>query len=77
MTKTIIIGETKNSITFSSFLTTYGASPCTASSPSDFGYIELICKNYMDGHDLMFAYNDPDMRKKGVLFFGMWNDGVV
>jgi hypothetical protein len=27
--------------------------------------------------DLMFAYDDPDKRKDGVLYIGYWNDGIV
>ena len=45
--------------------------------PDDFKYIELICKNYTDDVDLMFAYDNPNKRGDGVLFAGKWNDGVV
>jgi len=49
----------------------------TGMTPSQFKYIELICKNYGNGFDLMFAYDDPSKREKGVLFAGYFNDGVV
>lgn len=45
--------------------------------PSDMDYIELICKNYVQGVDIMFAYSRPDKRHEGLLVFGKWNDGVV
>ena len=37
--------------------------------------IELICKNYQNTYDLMFAYDDN--RHEGILFLGHFNDGVV
>lgn len=46
-------------------------------SPQDFNYIELIAKDYIKGVDVMFAYDHPAMRTKGVLFLGMWNGGSV
>ena len=53
------------------------------SKPTDFDNVELICKDYYKGHhdsdkeygDLMFAYYDD--RKKGILYLGLWNDGVI
>lgn len=50
---------------------------------SEFGYpkrwdnIELIAKDYSSGYDLMFAYDDDDLRGNGACFFGHWNDGFV
>ena len=49
----------------------------TDSVPSRFKYIELICKNYGGGFDLMFAYNDLNKRNKGTFFVGQFNDGIV
>ena len=40
-------------------------------------YIELIAKNYIAGHDLIFIYDDPKNRGMGTLYTGNWNDGVV
>ena len=37
--------------------------------------IELICRDYVDGFDLMFAYNND--RNSGCLYIGRWNDGIV
>lgn len=45
--------------------------------PSSFRYIELIALGYSPGVDIMFAYNDPEKRKSGVLLIGHWNDGIV
>jgi len=46
-------------------------------SPKDYNFIDLICKNYLSGCDLMFAYNFADKRELGVLYIGYFNDGVV
>ncbi len=80
MTTTIVIGENKPSktlkaIKFERVLDLVGreAEVC----PHTYKFIELICKDYAMGHDLMFAYNDPSNRKQGVLYIGKWNDGVV
>ena len=45
--------------------------------PSQYQYIELICKNYIAGLDLMFAYTDPLNRGDGYLYAGKFNDGIV
>lgn len=45
--------------------------------PSYFKYIELVCRDYFDCKDLMFAYDDPEVRSEGFLFVGNWNDGVI
>jgi hypothetical protein len=37
--------------------------------------IELICKNYDFGYDLMFAYNNN--RSDGIAYLGHFNDGIV
>lgn len=43
----------------------------------DYKYVELICTDYLPGIDIMFAYDDPSQRSRGVLFLGKFNDGVV
>ena len=45
-------------------------------SPKEYNFIDLICKNYLSGYDLMFAYNYADNRSVGVLCIGHFNDGV-
>lgn len=45
--------------------------------PDEYGYIELICQNYIENKDLMYAYDNPMSRGSGSLFIGHWNDGVV
>lgn len=85
ITKTIIIGQTDNEtpikkpIEFVHCLGKYDRKILNKSAlalPNTWHYIELICKDY-DGMDLMFAYNNPEKRKKGYLYIGYWNDGVV
>ena len=82
-TQVIIIGKpekgkTKTAIEFRSFLNSeLKASDGGTFSPSYYKYIELICKNYALGFDLMFAYNDPNGRSCGVLYIGHFNDGIV
>lgn len=47
-------------------------------SPSGWAYIELVCKNYKDGKDLMFVFDDADDRSDNSwLVLGYWNDGFV
>ncbi len=41
-------------------------------SPKDYNFIDLICKNYLSGCDLMFAYNLADKRELGVLYIGSY-----
>jgi hypothetical protein len=81
-TQVIVIGKTekkktKTAIEFQSFLNTNLNINFGAHSPSSYKYIELICKDYAHGFDLMFAYNDPNGRSFGVLYIGHFNDGVV
>ena len=45
------------------------------SKPSAWDNIELICRNYAEGMDLMFAYDDS--RKDGILYVGYFNEGLV
>lgn len=40
-------------------------------------FIELIARNYVDGKDLFFGYDNPSHRGGGILYLGHWNDGVV
>ena len=82
MTKTFVIGATYQNfdmpIEFKAYLdASLGVSLGFVSPPSKFKYIELICKKYKDGGDLMFAYNDPSNRNNGTLFIGFWNNGTV
>jgi hypothetical protein len=81
-TKVIVIGKSekkkaKTAIEFQSFLDTALQIDFGAYSPSRYKYIELICKDYALGFDLMFAYDDPNDRSFGVLYIGHFNDGVV
>ncbi len=46
-------------------------------SPSEYNFIELICRNYINKMDIMLAYNKKDQREDGYLYFGHFNDGVV
>jgi len=43
------------------------------SKPADFKNIELVCKSYHDGYDVMFAYNR--YKDEGGLYLGYYNDG--
>ena len=70
-------GKIKTAIEFRSFLNTNLNIDGSAYSPSHYKYIELICKDYALGFDLMFAYDDPNGRSFGVLYIGHFNDGVV
>ena len=45
--------------------------------PNEWNHIELICKNYSNGKDLMFAYDEADYRNDGVLYIGYFNEGTV
>ena len=82
MTKTIVIGasfqDDNKPIVFNDYLDANSVSSAFVGIPSQFKYIELICKNYNNGcRDLMFAYNDPSNRNNGTLFIGYWNSGTV
>lgn len=91
-TKVTIIGSNtqsvKSKIQFVGYLNNlnptsqYSLVPCDSSTnvkcyPHDYKYIELICKGYNEGWDLMFAYNNENDRGNGTLFYGYFNDGVV
>jgi len=82
MTKCIVLGNEKEKtgkpIEFKKWLNLYKSllnKDCV--SPSSYNYIELICLDYGDDLDLMFAYNDPKDRISGILYLGKWNDGFV
>lgn len=88
MTTTIVIGEGTlpkklTPIEFQRALNNVGSIGSSSavmeagSSPNRYEYIELICKDYQPGCDLMFAYHDPSKRQEGILYIGKWNDGVV
>ena len=82
MTKTIVLGDCyqddNKPIVFNDYFDASSVSSAFVSIPSQFNYIELICKNYNKcGRDLMFAYNDPSNRSDGILFIGYWNSGTV
>ena len=86
MTKVTIIGETDKAkkYTHIKFIKVLNAgykieSALTShwSGPSFWNNIELICRNYSDGMDLMFAYDDAENREDGVLFIGYFNEGLV
>ena len=43
--------------------------------PGSYRNIEIICTDYEDNEDLMFAYDQH--RSNGCLYLGHWNDGVI
>jgi len=45
-------------------------------SPCEYDVIELICKNYFLGSDLMFASFNNKPKYKGQLFIGQYNSGI-
>ena len=79
MTKVTIIGgatpiEKKKPIKFVKSIGSLGI--CLARAvPYMWDNIELICKNYVDDYDLMFAYNNK--RSDGIAYLGHFNDGIV
>jgi hypothetical protein len=79
MTKVTIIGdetpiEKKKPIQLVKSIGSFGI--CNARAvPYMWDNIELICKNYVDGYDLMFAYNRN--REDGIAYLGYFNDGIV
>ncbi len=81
MTKTIVIGacyqDDNKPIEFCHYLDLNLGISAFVNPPSKFKYIELICKKYTGGMDLMFAYNDPSNRSDGTLYIGHWNNGTV
>ena len=86
MTKTIVLEEQKQAhvkqpIEFLTHIHVSESDEISAeqvdSRPHEWGFIELICKDYAAGLDLMFAYDDAGDRSEGCLMVGRWNDGVV
>jgi hypothetical protein len=86
MTKVTIIGEhasTAKKYTKIKFIKVLTGSYEVAkagvdwSGPTNWDNIELICREYADGMDLMFAYDDADCRTDGVLYIGYFNEGLV
>ena len=80
MTKVIIIGEQPEKkelkpIEFVKYLDYHLEFSSGCSSPKKWENIELICKNYFNKYDLMFAFDED--RNNGVLYLGHFNDGVV
>lgn len=79
MTKVTIIGgatpiEKKKPIEFVKSIGIIGIRN-SISNPYVWDNIELICNNYGDGFDLMFAYNNK--REDGIAYLGHFNDGIV
>jgi hypothetical protein len=82
MTKIIILGEEpqkkeQKKIEFRKVLSDDFIVDSAFQEPCSFENIELICKDYSRGFDLMFAYSSPKNRGLGVLYIGHFNDGVV
>ena len=83
-TKTIVIGSPSPEekklvpIQFKKYLLPYCEEVGdSCMDPTKYQYIELICKNYSSGYDLMFAYDTPEDRSGGTLYIGEWNDGIA
>ena len=79
MTKVTIIGEAtpiekKKPIEFVKSIDVHNNTPART-SPNEWKNIELICNDYLDGYDLMFAYNRN--RDDGIAYLGHFNDGIV
>ena len=79
MTKVTIIGKAtpiqkKKPIEFVKLFGTMNITNAQAFS-HQWNNIELICKNYGNGFDLMFAYNNK--REDGLAYLGHFNDGIV
>jgi hypothetical protein len=79
MTKVTIIGgatpiEKKKPIEFVKYIDV-DTNPPVQASTNMWNNIELICKDYGDGCDLMFAYNNK--REDGIAYLGYFNDGIV
>lgn len=84
MSKIIIIGEKTSEqkklvpISFKRYLNEGIEIECgSVLTPLNYNFIELICKDYGSGYDIMFAYDDPKKRRSGTFYIGHWNDGVA
>jgi hypothetical protein len=80
MTKVIVLGEQPikkelKPIEFVKYLDSDSEFGSNCTEPKDWKNIELICKNYFNKCDLMFAYDND--RQDGVLYIGTFNDGIV
>ena len=80
-TKVIILGEEPKKYKYIKLLQLltmdYIIEPVkTSIQAKDWDNIELICRKYSRGKDLMYAY-DGDNRSNGVLYIGYFNDGIV
>jgi hypothetical protein len=82
MTTTIIVGGVQpnkkiiKTIEFKKYITGSTIDD-TVTSPREYKFIELIAPKYFSDYDVMFAYNNPDLRSYGSMYLGFWNDGVV
>ena len=79
-TKCTVIGENpieekEKKITFTYNVAVFNKLQISEAEPTEFRNIELMAKNYLEGLDLMFAYNEE--RHNGLLYLGEWNDGLV
>jgi hypothetical protein len=85
MTKTIVIGQQTSPkcnpkpIEFIKHLNCSWEFDDYILSPRHYNYVELICKDYTNSSegDLIFVYDNPKRRDKGLLYIGKWNDGFV
>jgi hypothetical protein len=80
MTKVIILGEQPEKkelkpIEFELQLTENSAPRFACHYPKDWENVELICRNYFQALDLMYAYDND--RNKGTVYLGHFNDGIV
>jgi len=81
-TKVIVIRQDKDpaslvKIEFKRLLCTGLIMERDSTNPANYNFIELIALDYVDGYDLMFAYDDASRRNEGLLFVGHFNDGIV
>lgn len=82
MIKTIVIGESciksTREIEISNYLSGDFILGHTIKDHINYKYMELICKNYCGTYyDMIFAYNNPNERNKGLLLFRLWNSGIL
>ena len=80
MTKVIILGQEPEKkelkpIEFVKYLDYHFKFDSNCSKPQRFKNIELICRNYFKGYDLMFAFGED--RNQGILYLGHFNDGII
>ena len=75
LTKEAKEGKVLKPIEFVKYIRPRGQRITAQTNPSDFKLIELICRKYTDGYDLMFASDDN--RNLGGLYLGHFNDGIL